>query len=755
MKNLKILLFMAAICLVMNINGQEVKQATTEINWDTKTTVLNSIDGPKAACSGKIKAVKTAFVGKYLYLLIQGLDVKMLQCTGLTTRASVGQKTFSGSEWRLILDFFAENITGTPWLITLSGNKPACSNPAITCHFMKNNALEIKIPFALLGSSPVRMNIVLQTLYYIKDMVAREASFRLPKTGTVKLSIPGLKTTIGKPQLKKISAKTYPGIVTLSWNTNHKCSYVVKLFNGAGKQIKSNRSLHLQRKSISSFTKVAPGSYVVEVTVTNFAGQTNTVQQSGIIVPAAGKTSQDLWLRVHGKYIVDYSGKPFRMAGMARCQYHDDTEKKDLGPLPEQLEHYKKLGINSIRLAIFPNRFYKKRQNLYAIGYDKFVGKYIDPEVQAIINAGMYVIIDSHHISGTIEEAYARIPLWEAIAKRYKDEPRIAVYELWNESYLKPTGLSPASAPALRKWYLDCIKAIRKYDKKHIILVSDWNAGWGNATNSMWAPLNFRPDKPYNQVAFSKHMCKDHCNKNFVSSCLDGVANRWNVPLIIGELQLEPSLQTAKDLNNLLKILNNNPNQYSVWLWRPHPDKVIFADVWSPWAKKYASKIPGKFGKGSSVTRNHQFEKESSTRNHQLKWNKTALFKDDTPIPGFVKLDCKKMKLSGIALSPKARRYGFSIIKLKKEYPAGTYFFKFDLFAESLKSSGIAIYTDGPGSSHIKISPFISNLRGQKTIRVERTLKKPFSMFIVKKINNINTPSIAISGIEFTKTDRK
>jgi hypothetical protein len=255
-------------------------------------------------------------------------------------------------------------------------------------------------------------------------------------------------------------------------------------------------------------------------------------------------------------------------------------------------------------LAIAPNRFYNQRNNLYAIGYDDFVEKYIDPEVQAIIEAGMYVILDSHHISGTIEEAYARIPLWEAIAKRYKDEPRIAIYELWNESYLKPTGLSPASAPALRKWYADCIKAIRQFDARHVVLVSDWNAGWGSATDSMWAPLNFKPDEPYNQVAFSKHMAKDHCNGHFVSSCLDSIVNKWNVPLIIGELELEPGLQTANDLDNLLKLLNSNPNHYSVWLWRPHPDKVIFADVWSPWAQKYASPIPEDFGTGRPAASN-------------------------------------------------------------------------------------------------------------------------------------------------------
>lgn len=123
-------------------------------------------------------------------------------------------------------------------------------------------------------------------------------------------------------------------------------------------------------------------------------------------------------------------------------------------------------------------------------------------------------------------------------------------------------------------------------------MVSDWNAGWGGATESMWAPNGFRPDGPGNQVIFSKHIAKDHCTREFLAAYVDEVSQRWDVPMLVGEFELGTPFMNEDAFRLYLEWLGDNPGKYGWWAWdlgnAPDWDHVV-----KPFFPKWASPVPG------------------------------------------------------------------------------------------------------------------------------------------------------------------
>jgi len=209
--------------------------------------------------------------------------------------------------------------------------------------------------------------------------------------------------------------------------------------------------------------------------------------------------------------------------------------------------------------------------------------------VRAVINHGMYAIIDWHGL-GDDDLAFLwgeLIPLWEHIARRYKDEPGVAIYELWNE----PVCGYQAGARGLRVWYREAIRAIRAIDRRHIILVTDWNMGWGWALESMWAPhgrlIDIDP-LPNNQIAYSKHMASIS-EKRGDGKNADNFSRKYNVPVFWSEVETscDPAIQGTADeaeqhkwfRRMVERVLNNG--LYQGWqMWRTEQD--WFEEEWAP-----------------------------------------------------------------------------------------------------------------------------------------------------------------------------
>lgn len=299
------------------------------------------------------------------------------------------------------------------------------------------------------------------------------------------------------------------------------------------------------------------------------------------------------WLTIDNKFIVDSSGKPFRLIGHGISPINPGEW---MGKSIQQIvAEHKAKGLNSMRVAFYRNNDYNQsRDQIKELGPELFIDKWIYPQVSEIIKNGMYAVIDWHGYENRHDFLYSElIPLWVAIAKRYKNEPGVAIYELWNE----PKCGGSNDANALRTWYKDAITAIRSVDSRHIIMVSDWNAGWGWAIESMWAPRGVLIDiDPLNsnQIVYSKHMSVSNEKKGDGQNA-DWFSMKYNVPVFWGEFETDPHVlkmgivqQNVWFKKFIDRILKNNLYQ-GVEFWRIYQD--AFEDKWRLLLKSPYSKI--------------------------------------------------------------------------------------------------------------------------------------------------------------------
>lgn len=200
------------------------------------------------------------------------------------------------------------------------------------------------------------------------------------------------------------------------------------------------------------------------------------------------------------RYIVDGNGNPVNLFGMARCQYHASEENVLFGnSVNDLVSHYRKFGINYMRLAIDINDIVGATvSDSLSLTTDEAIDNYIstniDPDVQAIISAGIYVGLDIHMYApsnkNTPDEiiAYANnnyLPVLKRLAYIYKDEPMIANIEIWNEPNVGANSDANVNT-ALRNFYISAVQQLHAIDTTRIIMVSDSNSGWGYQIGVTW-----------------------------------------------------------------------------------------------------------------------------------------------------------------------------------------------------------------------------------------------------------------------------
>lgn len=312
------------------------------------------------------------------------------------------------------------------------------------------------------------------------------------------------------------------------------------------------------------------------------------------------------WLWVRGPHIVDASGQPVRLVGMGLSPIHTEWSAGGFVDLHEVVRFYREAGCNSMRIAISRDHDYGGGvDRIRLLGFDRFIDEELAPQVAEVVGQGMYAIIDLHHyadekglpeMSAIEREAYlfdTVIPLWQAIARRYKDEPMVAIFELWNEPTWPgfETG-DPAQVPLLRDWYRTVVRAIREIDTRHILMVSDHNAGWGRALEHMWieasAELTSIDPLPSPQIVYSHHAAAISELRD-ENTYADDFSRRYDVPVAYGEVEVQPdvdenrllarSLQETL-LRRLIDRLRRN-HLFQVWQgWRTGIHD--WHDIWTP-----------------------------------------------------------------------------------------------------------------------------------------------------------------------------
>jgi hypothetical protein len=207
------------------------------------------------------------------------------------------------------------------------------------------------------------------------------------------------------------------------------------------------------------------------------------------------------------------------------------------------IQRIAELGYNSVRPAL-NSRLFLTETDLPQRVEEGFV--LLDHLVGWCKAHGVYVILDMHAAPGgqtgqNIDDSAKDQPelfqepkfqerlvdLWKQIARRFKDEPAVAGYDLLNEPLPERTGAAKAHKAELEPLYRRLTQAIREIDSRHMIIVE--GADWAND----WSVFSKPFDK--NLVYQFHYYCWDTPAKlHDVRKYLD-YRNKFNAPIWAGE----------------------------------------------------------------------------------------------------------------------------------------------------------------------------------------------------------------------------
>lgn len=154
-------------------------------------------------------------------------------------------------------------------------------------------------------------------------------------------------------------------------------------------------------------------------------------------------------------------------------------------------------GANIVRFAIHPSW-------LNQMGWEKAFELY-DQGVKWASERQMYVILDWHSI-GNLRDAHftndmynttldETIRFWQTAAQRYKDEPTVALYEIFNEPTCQQPGLGEMSWNEWRQVQEQIIDSIRVIQPEAICLCAGFN--WAYDLTPVGADPIQRPSIAY------------------------------------------------------------------------------------------------------------------------------------------------------------------------------------------------------------------------------------------------------------------
>ena len=148
----------------------------------------------------------------------------------------------------------------------------------------------------------------------------------------------------------------------------------------------------------------------------------------------------------------------------------------------KDFERVRELGLNHVRVPFWAGLL---EDDAHPGKYRDDGWKWLDAAVEWAERAGLYVVLDLHGAPGgqsTADHAGERdrnavwsdpalhrrtANLWAAVAKRYKDRPAVAAFDLLNEPMGAP------SPQALVAFQSELAQAVRRADPKRIVIVED------------------------------------------------------------------------------------------------------------------------------------------------------------------------------------------------------------------------------------------------------------------------------------------
>ncbi|MBS1706598.1 MAG: cellulase family glycosylhydrolase [Armatimonadetes bacterium] len=235
---------------------------------------------------------------------------------------------------------------------------------------------------------------------------------------------------------------------------------------------------------------------------------------------------------------------------------------------PYDFKKIKEAGLNHIRLPFLESLLDEKG------GMDR-----LKWAVNQARENGLYVVLDMHgapgsqnneHHSGQegrnrlwfdVENIATMEKKWKLLAKEFKDDSTVAVYDIMNE----PMG---APNPAMLHIVYDrVIRAIRTVDAKKVVLVDDGYKGFETTPHPNLAG--------WTNVGFSLHFYNFDAKQT--GDHVKGLQDRIpkvkelqgyrNAPMYIGEFQLEPQWSAA-GLHEFTTLMTKQDWSWALWSWK-------------------------------------------------------------------------------------------------------------------------------------------------------------------------------------------
>lgn len=209
------------------------------------------------------------------------------------------------------------------------------------------------------------------------------------------------------------------------------------------------------------------------------------------------------WLKVEGEKLTDSKGKVFELKGVSYS-----LKEEDLEAVSSFVKKYTK--IKTIRVVVSADTGKIDYRNSSTcpvqVKYpaEDYVDKVIYPVVKQIEKEGKYVVISLSGEKVGYEYLYGWfLPFWRKVAEKFKKDSNIVCYELWAKADFCPEdigGLNPDEikknhVPGIRLWFMDTVKAIRRYDKRRVIMVEP-------GMKEIFSKINYKLDPGYSRVIF-------------------------------------------------------------------------------------------------------------------------------------------------------------------------------------------------------------------------------------------------------------
>jgi len=183
-------------------------------------------------------------------------------------------------------------------------------------------------------------------------------------------------------------------------------------------------------------------------------------------------------VRVEGNRFVNEHGDTIVLRGLALS---DPGELFDRGQWGRRyFEEAARWNANVVRVMVQPDRWHRW-------GEERFL-QFIDEAVQWSGELGMYVIIDWHSIGNVLTGEYhiaeyitsrdETFRFWNTIATRYRGNPTVVVYELFNEPTNRGGSFGRLRWSDYKAFVEELIYMIHHIDPTAIALVAGFNWGY-------------------------------------------------------------------------------------------------------------------------------------------------------------------------------------------------------------------------------------------------------------------------------------